>query len=117
MDSATSHSIPVHEVRSTPTFKAYLFVAAVEELHAPLRLEIDCVNDMEASLMALSLVSRKLGVEVWSDGALIYRAPPIGEHEQSPDTPQTVRIQEHGDAVELSSTTVNGNFRTRLINT
>ena len=61
--------------------KAYQFVATAVEKHVPLRIEIDCANDMEASLVAISLVSREHAIDVLRDGALIYRAPAIGRHE------------------------------------
>ena len=65
-------------VRVTSALKIYQFVAKVET--QSITMKIDCVNDMDASLIALRLVSRDCSVDVWFDGALIYQAPALAQH-------------------------------------
>ena len=67
-------------------YRAYKFVATTVGQNIPLVLHIDCGYDMEASLVALSLVSREHAVDVWINDALIYQAPAIG-HTETADLP------------------------------
>ncbi len=62
-------------VQQTPTVAGYRFFAIADGLRLPLRVEAICGSDAEASLVAISLATGIIGVEVWRRGALLYRAP------------------------------------------
>lgn len=63
---------PETENRQEP---GYRFVAVAEDLRVPFRIAAVCDTDGEASLIALSLSSQLVGVEVWQGTRLVYLAP------------------------------------------
>lgn len=62
-----------------PTTKAYQFVTTVEGSRLPLRLEIDCDSDRDATLIALNMGCELTTIEVWDGERLIYKVPSLNE--------------------------------------
>ncbi len=53
----------------------YQFYALADGLRVPLSVNAICDCDAEAGLVALSLTTPSIGVEVQRDGRLVYQAP------------------------------------------
>jgi hypothetical protein len=69
-----------NEIRNTQaTTRAYRFVTTVEGARIPLRFEVDCDSDRDATLLALTMADTLTTIEVWAGNALIFRVPSIGE--------------------------------------
>ena len=65
--------------RSNPRSQVgYQFYALAEGLRVPLEVNAICESDAEAGLVALSLTTPSLGVEVERSGRVIYLAPARG---------------------------------------
>ena len=56
----------------------YQFYALADGLRVPLSVDANCDCDAEAGLVALSLTTPSIGVEVQRNGRLIYQAPRRG---------------------------------------